>query len=192
MKPNAIGYLSLAKKAGRIEIGEEAVGAAARSGHARLLILANDAPGRALRRARNMVTCTDQQMVLVPFTREELGAALGKSLISFAAITDPALALAFLQALEDPQRYAGALENLTRQTRRVRQRQLEEKAHQRNLLRGKHRHQPKPPADHPKAGPGSPAAQSKRQAKPAAPQQSPGRGPAVRKHGKKSHGGAEL
>ncbi len=95
MKPNAIGYLSLAKKAGRIEIGEEAVGAAARSGHARLLILANDAPGRALRRARNMVTCTDQQMVLVPFTREELGAALGKSLISFAAITDPALALAF-------------------------------------------------------------------------------------------------
>ena len=148
MKPNAIGYLSLAKKAGRIEIGEEAVGAAARSGHARLLILANDAPGRALRQARNMVTCTDQQMVLVPFTREELGAALGKSLISFAAITDPALALAFLQALEDPQRYAGALENLTRQT--------------------------------------------KRQAKPAAPKQSPGRGPAVRKHGKKSHGGAEL
>lgn len=180
MKPNAIGYLSLAKKAGRIELGEEAVLAAARSGHARLLIVANDAPGRALRRARNMVVGTDQQMALVPFTREELGAALGKSLISFAAITDPALALAFLQALEEPQRYADVLENLTRQTRRVRQRQLEEKAHQRNLLRGKHRHQPKPPADHPKAGPGSPAAQSKRQAKPAAPKQSPGRGPAVR------------
>lgn len=140
-----------------------------------------------------MVTCTDQQMVLVPFTREELGAALGKSLISFAAITDPALALAFLQALEDPQRYAGALENLTRQTRRVRQRQLEEKAHQRNLLRGKHRHQPKPPADHPKAGtrqPGCPVQAGRRSPPP--PKQSPGRGPAVRKHGKKSHGGAEL
>lgn len=122
MKPNAIGYLSLAKKAGRIEIGEEAVGAAARSGHARLLILANDAPGRALRQARNMVTCTDQQMVLVPFTREELGAALGQEPHILCGNYRSGPGPGLFAALEDPQRYAGALENLTRQTRRVRQR----------------------------------------------------------------------
>ena len=123
---------------------------------------------------------------------EELGAALGKSVVSLAAITDPALALAFLQALEDPQRYEGALEDLANRTKRVRQRQLEEKAHQKNLQRGKRRRQPGGPAGHHKAGPGTPVAQSKRQAKPAVRKQAPGSGSAVRKHGKKSHGGAEL
>ena len=105
MKPNAINYLSLAKKAGRIEIGEESAGAAARACHARLLLVAKDAPDGALRRARNFVAGSGQQLAVVPFSKEELGAALGKSVVSLAAITDPALALAFLQALEDPQRY---------------------------------------------------------------------------------------
>lgn len=62
-----------------------------------------------------------QQLAVVPFSKEELGAALGKSVVSLAAITDPALALAFLQALEDPQRYEGALEDLANRTKRVRQ-----------------------------------------------------------------------
>ena len=192
MKPNAINYLSLAKKAGRIEIGEESAGAAARACHARLLLVAKDAPDGALRRARNFVAGSGQQLAVVPFSKEELGAALGKSVVSLAAITDPALALAFLQALEDPQRYAGALEDLANRTKRVRQRQLEEKAHQKNLQRGKRRRQTGGPAGHHKAGPGTPVAQSKRQAKPAVRKQAPGSGSAVRKHGKKSHGGAEL
>ena len=96
MKPNAINYLSLAKKAGRIEIGEESAGAAARACHARLLLVAKDAPDGALRRARNFVAGSGQQLAVVPFSKEELGAALGKSVVSLAAITDPALALAFL------------------------------------------------------------------------------------------------
>ena len=175
MKPNAINYLSLAKKAGRIEIGEESAGAAARACHARLLLVAKDAPDGALRRARNFVAGSGQQLAVVPFSKEELG-----------------LALAFLQALEDPQRYEGALEDLANRTKRVRQRQLEEKAHQKNLQRGKRRRQPGGPAGHHKAGPGTPVAQSKRQAKPAVRKQAPGSGSAVRKHGKKSHGGAEL
>ena len=173
MKPNAINYLSLAKKAGRIEIGEESAGAAARACHARLLLVAKDAPDGALRRARNFVAGSGQQLAVVPFSKEELGAALGKSVVSLAAITDPALALA-------------------NRTKRVRQRQLEEKAHQKNLQRGKRRRQPGGPAGHHKAGPGTPVAQSKRQAKPAVRKQAPGSGSAVRKHGKKSHGGAEL
>ena len=86
----------------------------------------------------------------------------------------------------------GALEDLANRTKRVRQRQLEEKAHQKNLQRGKRRRQPGGPAGHHKAGPGTPVAQSKRQAKPAVRKQAPGSGSAVRKHGKKSHGGAEL
>ncbi len=63
---------------------------------------------------------------MVPFSKGT-GRGLGKSVVSLAAITDPALALAFLQALEDPQRYEGALEDLANRTKRVRQRQLEGK-----------------------------------------------------------------
>ena len=184
MKPNAIHYLSLAKKAGRIAVGEEAVGAAARACRARLLLVAGDAPAGTLRRARNLA--------VVPFTKEELGTALGKTVVSLAALTDPALALAFLQALEDPQQYAAALEDLTNRTKRVRQRQAEEKAHQKNLRLGKHRHQPHMPAADHRSGSGRAAgAQAKRQAKPAVQTQVPKAGAAVRKHGKKSYGGAE-
>ena len=39
MKANAINYLSLARKAGRIEVGEEPTAAAARANHARLLVI---------------------------------------------------------------------------------------------------------------------------------------------------------
>ena len=190
MKPNAINYLSLAKKAGRIEIGEDSTGAAARALTARLVILAGDAPENTCRRARNFVAGTDQQLVTVPFTKEELGAAVGKTVVSMAALTDPALALAFLKALEDGERYAGAIENLSGRTQRVRRRQEEEKAHQRNLRQGKKKHQP--PALTPAAdGRAGPKPGPRRQAKPAAPERATVNRPAGRKPGKK-HGGAKV
>ena len=89
MKPNAIHYLSLAKKAGRIAVGEEAVGAAARACRARLLLVAGDAPAGTLRRARNLVAGSGRPLAVVPFTKEELGTALGKTVVSLAALTDP-------------------------------------------------------------------------------------------------------
>lgn len=137
MKPNAINYLSLARKAGRIEVGEEPAGAAARSGHARLLLVASDAPDNTRRRAKNFVAGTDQQMVVLPFTKEEMGTALGRTVVALAAMTDPAMALSFLKALEDEARYGKAIEALTAKADRFRRHQLEEKAHQRNLRMGK-------------------------------------------------------
>lgn len=137
MKPNAINYLSLARKAGRIEVGEEPAGAAARAGHARLLLVASDAPDNTRRRARNFVAGTDQQMVVLPFTKEEMGAALGRTVVSLAAMTDPAMALSFLKALEDEAQYGKAIEVLTLKADRLRRHQLEEKAHQKNLREGK-------------------------------------------------------
>lgn len=217
MKPNAINYLSLARKAGRIEAGEEPTGAAARAQHARLVILAADAPAPTVRRARSFVAGSGQQLVTVPFTKEELGRALGRSVVSMAAITDPALALAFLQALEAPQRYAAAMEDLTNRTNRVRQHQKEEKAHQRNLQQGKKKHQPpapapaadgktdrkpgKPQAEKPASKPRSqgrpqgqpmgPKAGPRRQDKPAAPRKATGNRPAAPKAGRKTYGGAK-
>ncbi|MBE6944841.1 MAG: hypothetical protein E7459_01975 [Ruminococcaceae bacterium] len=139
MNPNAINYLSLARKAGRIEVGEEPVGAAARSGHARLVLVASDAPDNTRRRAKNFVAGTDQQMVILPFTKEEMGTALGRTVVALAAMTDPAMALAFLKSLGDEKQYAGAVEQLTIKADRMRRHQQELKAHEKNIRTGKTR-----------------------------------------------------
>ena len=133
----ALNYLSLARKAGRIELGEEPVGAAARAKKARLVLVASDAGDHTWRRAKSFVAGTEQLCINVPFTKDQLGEAIGRTSLAMAAFTDPALALAFVKALGDPVKYQEALESLDRRTKRIRQRQQEEKNHQRNLRQGK-------------------------------------------------------
>lgn len=132
----ALNYMSLARKAGRIELGEEPVGAAARAQHARLVVVASDASDHTWRRSLSFVAGTNQKCIRVAFTKDELGQAIGRTSLAVAAFTDPALALAFVQALEDP-RFDTVIQELQDRTRRIRQRQTEEKAHQRNKRFGK-------------------------------------------------------
>ena len=131
----ALNYVALARKAGRVELGEEPVGAAARAHHARLVIVASDASDHTWRRAKSFVAGTDQQCIRLPFTQDELGQSIGRQELAIAAFTDPALALAFVKALPQPEKYSEYLENLDKKTTRIRQRQAEEKAHQRNKKR---------------------------------------------------------
>ena len=133
----ALNYMALARKAGRIELGEEPVGGAARAQHARLVIVANDASGHTWRRALSFVAGTQQQCIKVPYSKDALGQAIGRSSLAIAAFTDPALALAFVKALEQPGQYAEVLENLDKRTKRVQQRQSEAKAHLRNQRTGR-------------------------------------------------------
>ena len=133
----ALNYLSLARKAGRIELGEEPVGAAARAKKARLILVASDAGDHSWRRAKSFVAGTEQLCMKVPFTKDQLGEAIGRTSLAMAAFTDPAMALAFVKALGDPVKYQEALESLDRRTKRIRQRQQEEKNHQRNLRQGR-------------------------------------------------------
>ena len=133
----ALNYMALARKAGRIELGEEPVGAAARAQHARLVVVASDASDHTWRRAKSFVAGTSQECVKVPFTKDELGMAIGRTSLAIAAFTDPALALAFVKALPPQPEYASVLENLSTRTKRIAQRQSEEKAHQRNKRTGK-------------------------------------------------------
>lgn len=133
----ARNYLSLARKAGRIELGEEPVGAVARAQKARLLVVAQDASDHTWRRAKSFVAGTDQQCVKVPYTKAQLGEAIGRQELALAAITDPALALAFLKALEDPEKYKEALQSLEVRTKRVMTRQAEARAHEKNVKKGR-------------------------------------------------------
>ena len=133
----ALSYLALARKAGRVELGEEPVGGAARAQKARLVIVANDATDHTLRRAKSFVAGTEQLCLQVPFSKDALGQAVGRSALALAAFTDPALALSFVQALGQPERYKTELESLSRRAQRIRQRQKEAKAHEKNVRQGK-------------------------------------------------------
>ena len=69
--------LGLAKKAGRLEIGEEPVGAAARAHQARVLLLAADAAPNTVRRAAHFGEAGGALWLQMPFTKAELGETSG-------------------------------------------------------------------------------------------------------------------
>ena len=133
----ALNYLALARKAGRIELGEEPVGAAARAQHARLVVVAEDAGDHTWRRAKSFVAGTNQLCIRIPASKDDMGRVTGRTSLALAAITDPALALAFLKAMPQPERYAQEMQTLEESTKRVQQRRKEAKAHARNVRKGK-------------------------------------------------------
>ncbi len=133
----ALQYLALARKAGRVELGEEPAGAAARAQHARLIIVAKDATDHTWRRAKSFVSGSEQICLRVPFSKDQMGQAVGRTALALAAFTDPALALAFVKALGQPDRYKAERESLDQRAARIRQRQQEAKAHERNARFGK-------------------------------------------------------
>ena len=135
----ALNYLSLAKKARLIELGEEPTEAVARANKARLIVVAEDATDHTWRRAKGFVAGTEQLCIRVPFTKDQMGMATGRSALALGAFTDAALALAFVKALEQPEQHRQVLESLEKRATRVRQRQEETKAAQRNKRFGKNR-----------------------------------------------------
>ena len=133
----ALNYIGLARKAGLIELGEEPVGAVARARKARLVVVAQDATDHTWRRAKSFVSGSEQICLKIPYSKDQLGQAVGRSELALAAFTDPALALAFVQALNQPDRYKAELESLEKLSTRIRQRKKEADAHKRNKAKGK-------------------------------------------------------
>ena len=132
-----LNYLALARKAGLAELGEEPVGAAARKGKAYLIAVAGDASDHTWRRAKSYAAGTDQQCIRLEATKDEMGFSVGRTSLAIAAITDPAMALAWVKALGQPEKYAEALKVLTAKADKAKKRRSEAKAHQRNIRTGK-------------------------------------------------------
>ena len=130
-----LNYLALARKAGFAELGEEPVGGAARAGKAYAIIVASDAGDHTWRRAKAFAAGTDQQTVRLPYTKDEMGMAIGRSALAIAAITDVSMALALVQSL--PQPPADAVEMLKAKAEKQKQRKKEAQAHKRNVRFGK-------------------------------------------------------
>ena len=133
----ALSLLALARKGGIAELGEEPVGGAARGGKAYVILVAKDASDHTWRRAKSFAAGTEQQCVRLPWTKDQLGAAIGRDTLAIAAITDVQMALALVAALPQEESNKPALEVLTAKAAKARQRQQEAKAHRRTLRRGK-------------------------------------------------------
>ena len=137
MDNRALNYLALAKKGRLVELGEEPVGAITRAIKGRLVIVASDASDHTWRRAKSFVAGTEQQCIRVPFTKDELGFVVGRQSLAIAAFTDAAMALAFVKALPNTEKFAEVAQALDIKAQKLRQRKDEAKAHQRNIRKGK-------------------------------------------------------
>ena len=131
-----LNYLSLARKAGFAELGEEPVGAAARALHAHLIVVASDASDHTWRRGKSYVAGTNQQCLRLKYTKDEMGMAIGRTSLAMAAITDPALALSLVESLGEG-KHEEIAEVLRQRVQQQRQRSKEAKSHQRNKRLGK-------------------------------------------------------
>ena len=136
MQHKALLLLGLARRARKLEIGEEPCGIACRSGKAKLLLIAHDAGDHTFRRARSYCRAGKPPYLCVPFTKDELGDALGCNACALCAFTEPAFAKSFLEALGD-ETHADILAQLTVQTQRVQKRRQEAQAHRKNVKMGK-------------------------------------------------------
>jgi len=124
MTDRTLGILGLAKKGNRLQAGDEPAGAAARSRDACLLLVAADAAENTGRRAQHYARYGDIPVAVLPYSKTELGAVLGRSSCAIAALTDPGLAFSFISALEgsNPGTYTrqyAALEEIDAKKRRL-------------------------------------------------------------------------
>ena len=137
MEAKVLNYLALARKGGRVELGEEPVGAVARALKAHLIVVAGDASDHTWRRAKSFAAGTNQQCIRLDCTKEEMGFVVGRQSLAIAAITDVSLALAMVNGLGQPEKYKAVLEVLNEKNEKLKKRQAEAKAHQKNIRKGK-------------------------------------------------------
>jgi len=121
---NTVNLLGLALRAGRLEAGEDCARDACRAKACRLLLVAQDASAGTARRAMFAAGEGACLCLTVPYTRDELGRALGMDLCAVAAVTDTGLAEAFVKKLaaQNPERYGEAAQRLRIKAERARQR----------------------------------------------------------------------
>ena len=143
-----LSMLGLAKKAGRVEIGEEPVGAAARAKKARVILVAQDAGPSSQRRAFSFAETGACLCLTVPADKDALGRALGRTSVAMCAVTEIGFAGAVVKKLAamDPERYGAAAVQLDGKAQRAMERRAEQLRHEKNLRQGKRRiHNGKPP-----------------------------------------------
>ena len=140
---NVLHLLGIARKAGRVEVGEEPVGASARARQARLILVASDAADNSARRAAHFAQAGKAPWFRVPYTKGELGGTVGRASCAMLALTDVGLAAALLARLET---YGAASAELSEKADKALQRQKEQRRHEKKLQKGGRKPWAAPPA----------------------------------------------
>ena len=138
---NVLHLLGIARKAGRVEVGEEPVGASARARQARLILVASDAADNSARRAAHFAQAGKAPWFRVPYTKGELGGTVGRASCAMLALTDVGLA-----AAGAPETYGAASAELSEKADKALQRQKEQRRHEKKLQKGGRKPWAAPPA----------------------------------------------
>jgi ribosomal protein L7Ae-like RNA K-turn-binding protein len=133
--------LGIAKKAGLLEIGDESVSHAARIRKARVILSASDASDGSKRRAYGYAEQHGAVHLVLPSSKEELSAVIGRGSPGMLAILDAGIASKYVSLLaqEDAEQYGGAARLLAVKAERAMKRRAEARAHLRNKRTGKGR-----------------------------------------------------
>lgn len=135
-----MNLIGLAQKAGRLAVGEEPTGAAARARDARLILVAADAAENSVRRVRHFADAGQCLWCRIGADKDALGRAVGRSSCAMLAVTDIGFAEAIAKKLaEGDERFAETAEKLTVKARRAAERRREAEAHEKNVCTGKKR-----------------------------------------------------
>ena len=136
---NILSLLGLALRGGNLAVGEEPVEAVARARDARVLLAAADAAPNTCRRVEHFAQAGQCLWLRLPFTKAELGKAVGRSSAAIVAVTDIGLANAVVRRLADldPDHYGEAAAKLELKAKRAVERRAEQEAHEKNIRTGK-------------------------------------------------------
>ena len=99
MTDKALSLLGLALRGDRLAVGEAPVEEACKARRAELVLTANDASRNSVERAERWARSGNALWLPVPWDKETLGGALGRSVCAMAALTDRGLADALILRL---------------------------------------------------------------------------------------------
>ncbi len=97
----SLGFLGLAEKSGNLGIGEEACRSAVLSGKAKLILTASDSAANTVKKAKNLAEEGRIQYIRLPYSKDEIGTALGRGGTGLLVITSHEFAGGFAGKLAE-------------------------------------------------------------------------------------------
>ena len=112
MTDKVLGLLGMMRKASAIVPGEDRASEAVSQGRAKLLLLASDAGEKTLSRVDRILEGRSARKIVLPYTREETGTAIGLGCCSMIAVTDLGFARSLTEKLagQDSDKYGADAE----------------------------------------------------------------------------------
>lgn len=96
MSANVLGLLGICRRAGKLAVGFDASAAAIKKGVARVVLLAEDVSKKTAKELQFLAAGTALPVLTLPFSKDQVGAALGlEKPVGALAVTDAGFAASF-------------------------------------------------------------------------------------------------